>query len=127
MNKVGNNHTCIRIDADENQIQSCKVQLQSIDSKIEKVARILNLAGNATRLKILFLLHQEKELCPCDLSDILEMSVPAISQHLRKLRDADMLKRRKVGQTIFYSLDEENKILEIVLESVIDTEKMLVV
>ena len=52
MNKVSNNHTCIRINADENQIQACKVQLQSIDSKIEKVARILNLAGNGTRLKI---------------------------------------------------------------------------
>jgi DNA-binding transcriptional ArsR family regulator len=126
MNKVSNNHTCIRINADENQIQACKVQLQSIDSKIEKVARILNLAGNGTRLKILFLLRQERELCPCDLSDILEMSVPAISQHLRKLRDTDMIKRRKVGQTIFYSLDRENKILESVLESVIDTEKMLV-
>ncbi|MBK9939143.1 MAG: ArsR family transcriptional regulator, partial [Chitinophagaceae bacterium] len=35
---------------------------------------------------MIYLLEEEKELCPCDLSDILGMSIPAVSQHLRKLR-----------------------------------------
>ena len=121
-------NTCIRLEADQNQINSCKLKLELINKSVERVAKILNLAGNETRLKILFLLNQEKELCPCDLADILEMTVPAISQHLRKLRDANIIKRRKVGQTIFYSLiEEDNKILEMVLKNVVITEKMVIV
>jgi ArsR family transcriptional regulator, lead/cadmium/zinc/bismuth-responsive transcriptional repressor len=65
---------------------------------------VLDLAGNEVRLKILYLLKHENELCPCDISDILEMSLPAVSQHLRKLKDANLIQFRKVGQTIFYSL-----------------------
>ena len=121
-------NTCIRLEADQNQINSCKLKLELINKSVERVAKILNLAGNETRLKILFLLNQEKELCPCDLADILEMTVPAISQHLRKLRDVNIIKRRKVGQTIFYALiEEDNKILEMVLKNVVITEKMVIV
>ena len=58
-------------------------------------------------MKITFLLHEEKELCVCDLSDILNMKIPAISQHLRKLKDAGIIKNRKVAQTIFYSVTSE--------------------
>jgi DNA-binding transcriptional ArsR family regulator len=121
------NSTCIRLEANQTQINSCKLELTLINESIEKVAKILNLAGNETRLKILYLLNQEKELCPCDLADILEMTVSAISQHLRKLRDANIIKRRKAGQTIFYALVEENnKILEMVLENVVITKKVAI-
>ena len=121
-------NSCIRLEADQNQINSCKLKLKLINKSVERVAKILNLAGNETRLKILFLLNQEKELCPCDLADILEMTVSAISQHLRKLRDVNIIKRRKVGQTIFYALiEEDNKILEMVLKNVVITEKMVIV
>jgi DNA-binding transcriptional ArsR family regulator len=73
-----------------------------------QLGNILALAGNEVRLKILYLLEEESELCPCDMSDILGMSVPAISQHLRKLKDGNIIEARKVGQTIFYSLKSEN-------------------
>jgi ArsR family transcriptional regulator, lead/cadmium/zinc/bismuth-responsive transcriptional repressor len=53
------------------------------------------------------LLEEENELCPCDLADILVMSVPAISQHLRKMKDGNVITGRRVGQTIFYSLKTE--------------------
>lgn len=66
------------------------------------------LAGNEVRLNILFLLEEEGELCPCDLSDILDMSIPAVSQHLRKLKDGNIIQFRKAGQTIFYSLRREH-------------------
>lgn len=66
------------------------------------------MAGNEVRLKILYLLEEEGELCPCDLSDILGMSIPAVSQHLRKLKDANVVQTRKEGQTIFYSLKGEH-------------------
>jgi DNA-binding transcriptional ArsR family regulator len=72
------------------------------------LSRVLELAGNEVRLKILYLLHTEGELCPCDLSDILELSVPAVSQHLRKLKDGNVIKFRKEGQTIYYSLRDDH-------------------
>lgn len=69
---------------------------------------MLALAGNEVRLKILFLIYEENELCPCDLSDILGMSIPAVSQHLRKLRDGGLIESRREGQTIFYKLVSGN-------------------
>ncbi len=57
---------------------------------------------------MLYLLETEKELCPCDLADILGISIPAVSQHLRKLKDGSIVETRKVGQTIFYSLTQDN-------------------
>jgi DNA-binding transcriptional ArsR family regulator len=74
-----------------------------------KLSRTLALSGNEVRLKILYLLSEEGELCPCDLSDILGMSIPAISQHLRKMKDGNILISKRTGQTIFYSLAEKQK------------------
>ncbi|PWK14978.1 ArsR family transcriptional regulator [Tumebacillus permanentifrigoris] len=60
--------------------------------------------GDKTRLRILALLRTE-ELCVCELTDILDMSQPAISQHLRKLKTAKLVKEQRKGQWMFYSLD----------------------
>ena len=98
---------CIRVLADVNQINQCKEDLSKVENQTKSISNILGLAGNEVRLKILFLLHQEGEMCPCDLSDILNMTVPAISQHLRKLKDGGMVVAKKVGQTVFYSLTGE--------------------
>lgn len=97
-------NTCIRLLADPVQIQACKKKLKLAEHSFTNIAQVLSLAGNEVRLKILYLLDQEEELCPCDLSDILSMTIPAISQHLRKLKDANLIQFRKEGQTIFYAL-----------------------
>ncbi len=102
-----NDNTCIRVLADINQINECRRDLQRVGNDIVSFSRALDLAGNEVRLKILFLIYKEGEMCPCDLSDVLGMKVPAISQHLRKLKDGGILQDKKVGQTIFYSLVEE--------------------
>ncbi len=65
---------------------NCRRTVETNAEAFRKLSRSLALAGSEVRLKILFLLEEEKELCPCDLSDILGMSTPAISQHLRKLK-----------------------------------------
>lgn len=105
-------NTCIRLLADQKQINRCREILELREQQFDSLARVLALAGNAARLKILYLLHEEGELCPCDLSDILGMTIPAVSQHLRKLKDADVVQARKEGQTIFYTL--KNKHLHII-------------
>lgn len=102
-----NNQLCSRIFADKVQIDNCKETLQTNEKAFSQLGNLLALAGNEVRLKILFLLEEENELCPCDLSDILEMSIPAISQHLRKLKDGNIIEARRSGQTIFYSLKPE--------------------
>jgi DNA-binding transcriptional ArsR family regulator len=99
---------CIRIYADPVQINVCKEKIKSTETSLLQLASVLALAGNDVRLKILYLLEEEGELCPCDLSDILNMSIPAVSQHLRKLKDGNIIQFRKSGQTIYYSLKPEN-------------------
>lgn len=82
--------SCIRLFADQEQIQLCKETLDENEDAFTRLAQVYALAGNEARLKILYLIQQQNELCPCDLSDILQMTVPAISQHLRKLKDASL-------------------------------------
>ncbi len=101
-------NTCIRVLADPVQIKDCKRALNCLEDEIESITKVFNLAGNPMRLKILFLLHREGQMCPCDLSDVLDISVGGVSQHLRKLKDGGLVKDKKVGKTIFYSLIEEN-------------------
>lgn len=106
---MAKSHTCIRVYADQNQIDNCRIELERTQPSISKLAKVLNLAGNEVRLKILYLLVQEGEMCPCDLSDVLSMTVPAISQHLRKLKDAGVVYDNKVGQTIFYKISKDDR------------------
>lgn len=103
-----NNETCIRLFADHEQIKNCTRKLKTAQKSFVSLSNILALAGNEVRLKIVYLLEEERELCPCDLADILGMSIPAVSQHLRKLKDGNIVETRKEGQTIYYSLTQEN-------------------
>lgn len=120
-------NTCIRVYADQNQIKQCREKVSANSKSFTQLGGILSLAGNEVRLKILYLLEEENEICPCDLSDILGMSVPAISQHLRKMKDGNIVETRKVGQTIFYSLRSEHlKILKTFFKSIDQMNQKLV-
>lgn len=111
--------SCTRAQADHKQINRCKEMIDTSAASFRKMSKILALAGNEVRLKILFLLDIEKELCPCDIADILEMSVPAISQHLRKIKDAGIIESRREGQTLYYSVVKiESNILENIFDSI---------
>lgn len=68
------------------------------------LAELLGATGNLQRLNILYLLHAHKEMCVCDLAEVLGLTHSALSQHLRKLKDKNMVKTRRKGQTIYYSL-----------------------
>ena len=106
------NTTCIRPYADQVLIGECKKKLQKAEISFSRLSQVLSLAGNDVRMKILYLLEEESELCVCDLADILEMTIPAVSQHLRKLKDGNILQTRRNAQTIYYSLKDEH--LEII-------------
>ena len=69
---------------------------------IEEAAELMNLAGNSTRLKLLYLLENMKELCVCDLAEMLGVSVSAVSQHLAKLKLAGLVSTRRDGRRAVY-------------------------
>ena len=85
------NDICIRLEADAKQIMNCREVVQKLDTSFQDLSSILSLTGNSVRLKLLYLLNKEGRLCVCDLSDVLEMNVSAISQHLRKLKDRNLI------------------------------------
>ena len=119
------NNSCIRQQADIEQINRCKDTVSELNESFDYLANGLSLVGNSVRLKILYLLFEEKRLCVCDLSDILGMNISAISQHLRKMKDRNLLETDREAQTIFYSLTAEyEKMLNQFFE-IIDKNKIL--
>jgi DNA-binding transcriptional ArsR family regulator len=119
------NNSCIRRQADIEQINRCKDTVSELNESIDYLANGLSLVGNSVRLKILYLLFEEKRLCVCDLSDILGMNVSAISQHLRKMKDRNLLETDREAQTIFYSLTAEYSTLLNPFFEVLDKKKIL--
>ena len=107
--KRSNDNICIRLDRDTKQIDRCKAKVAEISDSVSDLSKILSLTGNEVRMKILFLLQEEEKLCVCDLGEILEMKTPAISQHLRKLKDAKMVVAEREGVTIYYHIHPERK------------------
>lgn len=71
---------------------------------IEATAQVLKLLGDKTRLSIVKILS-EQECCVCELVDLFEMSQPAVSQHIKKLKDSGIIKEKRRSQWIFYSLN----------------------
>ena len=119
------NNSCIRQQADIEQINRCKVTVSELNETFDYLANGLSLVGNSVRLKILYLLFEEKRLCVCDLSDILGMNISAISQHLRKMKDRDLLETEREAQTIFYSLTPEYSTLLNPFFELLDKNKVL--
>lgn len=95
--------TCIRKNVDVEILQRLQKQLHH-KTELTGLADLLSISGNETRLKILFLLAQEPELCVCDLADVTGMTVSSISHQLSKLRAFGLIGKRRDGQTIFYRL-----------------------
>ena len=69
-----------------------------------KPADLFGAFANPTRLRILNLLQAEKEVCVCDLCDVLGEPQPKVSRHLSVLRDADLVRVRSDGRWKFYAL-----------------------
>ncbi len=73
---------------------------------LDQLTEVLAAAGYETRLHVLFLLSQYDELCVSDLAEILGVSVSALSQQLRILRERGLLCQRREQQMIFYRLSD---------------------
>ncbi|BBF43235.1 cadmium efflux system accessory protein [Lachnospiraceae bacterium KM106-2] len=71
------------------------------------LAELFKVFGDSTRIKILYVLH-ESELCVCDIAEVLNMTQSAISHQLRVLKQSKLVKCRREGKAIFYSLADDH-------------------
>ena len=71
------------------------------------LAELFKVFGDSTRIRILFVLF-EAEVCVCDLAEALGMTQSAVSHQLRILKQAQLIRARRDGKTIFYSLADDH-------------------
>ena len=83
-----------------------KIEMPS-DEHFFDLAEFFSVIGDSTRIKILYLLF-EGEMCVCDISEKLSMSMSAISHQLRVLKNNRIVKYRKEGKSVLYSLDDDH-------------------
>ena len=77
------------------------------DEVLYDLAELFKLFGDSTRIKILYALF-EAELCVCDIAQLLGLTQSAISHQLRILKGGKLVKFRREGKTVFYSLADEH-------------------
>lgn len=80
-------------------------RLKEESSGVAGLGNLFKALGDETRARIAFCLLRE-ELCVCDVANVMGMSVQAVSHHLRVLRTTNLVKYRREGKQVFYSLDD---------------------
>jgi len=104
---------------DKKHVEVCECNIihhETIDFALEKMpdeeilydlAELFKVFGDTTRVKILCALF-ESEMCVCDIAALLNMTQSAISHQLRVLKSAKLVKNRKSGKVVYYSLSDEH-------------------
>ncbi len=89
------------------------------DEELYDLAELFKVFGDTTRIKILYTLFKS-EMCVCDIAEILNMTQSAISHQLRVLKQAKLVKNKREGKQIIYSLDDTHisSIIKLGLEHV---------
>lgn len=77
------------------------------DKKLYELSELFKVLGDTTRVKIIYALF-ESEMCVCDISALFNMNQSAISHQLRTLKQARLVKFRRDGKVVYYSLDDEH-------------------
>jgi len=95
---------CEIFSFDEALVTRIKKQLTGL----EGLSRIFKVLGDETRARIVYALSQADQLCVCDIAQIVGLSLPAVSHHLRVLRELDIARARKEGKLVFYSLADDH-------------------
>ena len=85
--------------------------------KINKISDFFKIVGDSTRAKIIAALDQN-EMCVCDIANVLQMTKSSVSHQLAILRKAKLVKYRKEGKTVYYSLSDNH--VQEVFESALD-------
>ena len=90
----------------ENVVEDVKSKM--LDNEfITEISTFFKILGDNTRVKILFALNHN-EMCVCDIANVLNMTKSSISHQLSYLKDLNIVKSRKSGKEVYYSLDDEH-------------------
>lgn len=89
------------------------------DDLFYKIADFFKILGDTTRTKILFALDK-KEMCVCDIANVLNMSKSSISHQLGTLRRSGIVRCRKEGKEVYYMLDDDHvkRVIEVAIEHI---------
>ena len=82
-------------------------RLMPDDDSLYDLSEVFRVFGDSTRIRILYALF-ESELCVCDLATLLGLTQSAVSHQLRILKDAKLVKFRREGKSIFYTLNDDH-------------------
>ena len=97
---------CELIHVHEDIVSRVKAILPS-EETLYDLADLFRIFADSTRIKILYLLF-ESEMCVCDIAQLLGMTQSAISHQLRALKQSKLVKNRRDGKTVFYSLADDH-------------------
>ncbi|MDR7869659.1 MAG: metalloregulator ArsR/SmtB family transcription factor [Tissierellaceae bacterium] len=106
MKKTEDKILCVGNYVESNVLDDIKDQLDK-ETGLDNLARIYKALGDPSRLKIIYVLSKSP-LCVCDIAALLDMTQSSISHHLRILRDLNLVKFKKEGKLVIYSLDDEH-------------------
>ncbi|CAG9613028.1 Transcriptional repressor SmtB [Bacillus rhizoplanae] len=103
-----NEETCLQNVIHQEIVEQVQQTIPKDDS-LSQVAELFKVLGDRTRTRILHALF-EAELCVCDLAYLLGMTQSSISHQLRVLKQAKLVKNRKEGKVVYYSLADDHVI-----------------
>ncbi len=97
---------CGHTEVHEHVIEQVEMHMPP-QEELDDLAELFKVFGDVTRLRILFVLF-EAEVCVCDLANALGMTQSAISHQLKTLKQSKLVKSRREGKSIFYSLADSH-------------------
>ena len=97
---------CDTFEVHENLLKIVREKMPK-ETEAYDLAELFKVFGDSTRIRILFVLF-EAEVCVCDLAEALNMTQSAISHQLRILKQSKLVKSRREGKSIFYSLADSH-------------------
>ena len=97
---------CDFIHAHEDIVEKVR-QVMPGEDTLYDLTELFRIFADSTRVRILYVL-EESEMCVCDLAALLGMTQSAISHQLRALKNARLVKARRDGKTVFYSLADQH-------------------
>ena len=97
---------CDVTEEHENIISRVRAEMPA-DETLYDLAELFRIFGDSTRIRILYALF-ESEMCVCDIARLLNMTQSAISHQLRLLKGSKLVKNRRDGKTVFYSLADDH-------------------
>ncbi|TCS88776.1 ArsR family transcriptional regulator [Keratinibaculum paraultunense] len=105
-NNMEEKEICEVSATDESTLKNIKESMYD-EETINRLAQTFKALADPTRLKIIYVLSKQP-LCVCDIANLLDMTQSAISHHLRLLRNLRLVKFKKEGKMVIYSLDDDH-------------------